>query len=143
MAALIPDERCFVLACFIIFLSYKNGKGHIWDQCCHLQGDGASLGTLPKLTTLFLDLDYWNPCFHPSLVFTYKQTKHYYFTIKYLSKIKLTGIANLFKMLFLYSSSLSIQDSNCSPSLNFMCHHHCQKIELSLIIKSIVKLYIQ
>ena len=43
MAALIPDESCFVLASFIFFLGYENGTGHIWDQCCHLQGDGASL----------------------------------------------------------------------------------------------------
>ena len=41
MAALIPDERCFVLG---YFLANENETGYIRDQCSHLQGDGASLG---------------------------------------------------------------------------------------------------
>ena len=40
MAALIPDERCFVLG---YFLANENETGYIRDQCSHLQGDGASL----------------------------------------------------------------------------------------------------
>ena len=42
MAALIPNERCFVLASYI-FLAYENGTGHIQDQGYHLQCDGATL----------------------------------------------------------------------------------------------------
>ena len=44
MAALIPDERCFVFALLIFFLLIK----FIRDQCCHLQGDGASLVSVSK-----------------------------------------------------------------------------------------------
>ena len=40
MAALIPDERCFVL---VYFLANENETGYIQEQCSHLQGDGASL----------------------------------------------------------------------------------------------------
>ena len=43
MAALILDERCFILACLILVRANENGTGYFWDQCCHLHGDGASL----------------------------------------------------------------------------------------------------
>ena len=42
MAALIPNERSFVLARLIFFLADENGTGYIQDQCCHLLSDGAS-----------------------------------------------------------------------------------------------------
>ena len=46
MAALIPDKRCIILASFIFFLANQNATDHLWDQCCHLQGDGATLVSL-------------------------------------------------------------------------------------------------
>ena len=42
MAALIPEERFAILASFIFFLASQNATG--WDQCFHLQADGAPLG---------------------------------------------------------------------------------------------------
>ena len=44
MAALIPNERCVVLASIIFFLENQNATHYVDDQCSHLQGDGASLG---------------------------------------------------------------------------------------------------
>ena len=34
-------QGCFSL--LKMFISDKNATGYIWDQCCHLQTDGASL----------------------------------------------------------------------------------------------------
>ena len=52
MAALIPDERCVVLACSILFLSKRNMLYP--GPVCHLQGDGAPLTMLfTKLTFAF------------------------------------------------------------------------------------------
>ena len=48
MAALTPDERCFISASLIFFLANENETGYTWDQCCHLQGDGASLEWMIK-----------------------------------------------------------------------------------------------
>ena len=52
MAALIPDEKCFVLASFIFFLANENGTGYIRDQCFRLKGDRASLDTPSKVFRL-------------------------------------------------------------------------------------------
>ena len=41
MVALILDERCSEFA-GLFFLINQNGTGYIRDQCCHLQGEGAS-----------------------------------------------------------------------------------------------------
>ena len=46
MAALIPDETCFISARFF-FLANENRTGYTWDQCTYLQGDVASFGTDP------------------------------------------------------------------------------------------------
>ena len=52
MAVLIREERCSITASLIFFLANENGTGFIRDQCCHLQGDGASLPEWPKALLL-------------------------------------------------------------------------------------------
>ena len=45
MAALIPDERCVILASFILYLQIKTQQAMAGTKCCHLLGvgDGAPL----------------------------------------------------------------------------------------------------
>ena len=38
-----PGGKMFHFRLLYFFLAYKNGTDYIRDQCCHLQGDGASL----------------------------------------------------------------------------------------------------
>ena len=38
-----PRWKMFCFSWLYFFLAYENGTGYIRDQCCHLQGDGASL----------------------------------------------------------------------------------------------------
>ena len=47
MAALIPDERCVVLASSTFFLANQSTTGYTLYQCCHLQSDLSPLVSLP------------------------------------------------------------------------------------------------
>ena len=38
-----PGWKLFCFSSPDFFLANENRAGYIWDQCCHLQGDGASL----------------------------------------------------------------------------------------------------